>query len=246
MRRVRAALTREVLVKMPAMDGWPIEVSLEEVFRLQGGDPAVIQARRPALHALTTQAVAECRGLVEPYLAQRRLAVEAVEPDRVRLEGGLVLTGALLARRLAGAQAICAVICSAGSGVSSRATQEMARSKSAYGYALDCAATIVLENMVRRFFSDLETSAAQEGLKLSRRFSPGMRSWPVTQGQPEIFAILSSLNQGVVLTEGMQMLPVKSLSFVVGLGENLKRSGSECNDCSMRSRCAQRGRHLSR
>jgi hypothetical protein len=169
-----------------------------------------------------------------------------VEPERVLLEDGFALTSPMLARRLAYAQAICTVICTVGAGISERVTREMAGNQFAYGYALDCAGTIALEWLVRQFYGELEAQAAIEGLSLSHRYSPGLRSWSVTQGQPEIFAILRDRNHSVELTPSMQMQPVKSVSFVVGLGKDLKRKGSECSDCSMRSRCVYRTRCSSR
>lgn len=225
---------------MNVVQDWRVEVTLEEVFRLQSSDPAAIRERRPGLYALTEQAVSESLSLFQPVVFHHRLAVEQVLPQQILLEGDYSLRSPLLARRLVSAQAICAVICSVGEPISARASQAMAAHQSAYGYALDCAGTLALESLARHFCSDLESRAAETGLKISRRFSPGLKSWPVTRGQPEIFAILGPHNKSVELTPSMQMLPVKSLSFVVGLGPDLKQTGSECSDCSMRARCLHR------
>jgi hypothetical protein len=77
-------------------------------------------------------------------------------------------------------------------------------------------------------------------MKISSRYGPGIHSWPITVGQPQLFALLPEVHDFVQLTPSMQMLPLKSTSFIVGIGEHLERGGSECDDCDARDRCTFR------
>ena len=151
-----------------------IDVSLDEVFRSQGADAEQVRQRRPRLYALSEAALAEALTLIQPSLVVRRLAVQRVERDALWLEGDYCLQSSLLARQLAAAQVVSVVIASMGEAIAARATEVMNAGKHAHGYTLDCAGTLALEHLARRFQTTLEAEAAAQGWQVSHRFSPGL------------------------------------------------------------------------
>jgi hypothetical protein len=64
-----------------------------------------------------------------------------------------------------------------------------------------------------------------------------MEGWPVDQGQDEIFSLIDSKAVGVTLTPSHLMLPRKSLSMVIGVGEDILTQGTTCDYCSMKDTC---------
>jgi len=219
-----------------------LELTHADVFRVQDVDSVLVRERRPSLYTLTEQALEESKTLLQPELVYRRLAVQRVEHNRMRLDGGYSLKSKILVERLAQAEYIYTVIGTVGKRISERASLAMSENQFAYGYALDCCGTAALQKLAHRFTSWIESTSVPEGLKVSRRFSPGSHFWPVSQGQPEIFMILDDRNKIVRLTPSNQMIPIKSISFILGVGKNLKITESECSDCSLRNRCTYRNR----
>ncbi|MCW3490976.1 vitamin B12 dependent-methionine synthase activation domain-containing protein [Dethiobacter alkaliphilus] len=82
----------------------------------------------------------------------------------------------------------------------------------------------------------------------TRRFSPGYGCWDVT-GQQLIFNELAGAEEtlGVKLSASMLMSPLKSVSFVVKLGQSTMREINEesCGSCRVKPACRQsKGGHL--
>lgn len=83
--------------------------------------------------------------------------------------------------------------------------------------------------------------ASARGLHAARRISPGYGRWDV-RAQRELLALLPFEELGVRLTEGMMMVPRKSVSFAVRLTEEAPARGAgrrRCAGCDMEN-CAFR------
>ena len=78
----------------------------------------------------------------------------------------------------------------------------------------------------RRIRSDAE----ERGLGATRRFSPGYCGWSVAE-QQELFSFLPDAFCGVTLTPSSLMIPVKTVSGIVGLGPGVVRSAYHCHVC---------------
>ena len=76
------------------------------------------------------------------------------------------------------------------------------------------------------------TAASRRGLRAGRRISPGYGKWNV-RCQQQLLAHLPATELGIALTEGMMMVPAKSVSFAVRLepGEGPERPRRLCEDC---------------
>jgi hypothetical protein len=72
-------------------------------------------------------------------------------------------------------------------------------------------------------------------------FSPGEPDWPL-EGQRELFDLVPAEEIGVTLADTFLMRPLKSLSLVVGMGENLSAGSSPCEFCSLSQVCRYRER----
>lgn len=228
---------------MPIKTDWPIQLTVEDVFRIQHTDIETIRKRRPAIVEMTEKGVLQTAGLFHPEAIYQRLRVKQIDPEGLTLEGGYRLSSPFLSKQLEGAEEVVVAICTIGDAVENLATELMAQNKHVEGYAIDSAGIVAIGQVVDQFYASLEVEAKSEGKQISHRFSPGLPAWPVPQGQPEVFSVLEKINSSVQLCSSMQMIPVKSLSFVVGIGKNLVRRGNECAVCGMRDRCTFRSQH---
>lgn len=96
-----------------------------------------------------------------------------------------------------------------------------------YGSAAAEAAADVANALIR-------DEVAQEGLRCTRRFSPGYGGWDLSE-QRWILSVLDGPALGVTLTEGCMMVPRKSITFAVGVGENPleMRHDNACDGCEL-------------
>jgi hypothetical protein len=110
-----------------------------------------------------------------------------------------------------------------------------------YGSAAAEAAADAAETLIRRELDG-------KGLKCSRRFSPGYGGWNVAE-QAWVLPALQGDKLGVHLTEGLMMIPRKSITFAVTYGETIVSLHDEnmCDLCDMeRCRFRRTGRSKSK
>jgi hypothetical protein len=102
-----------------------------------------------------------------------------------------------------------------------------------YGSAAAEACADAAESIISR-------EAEAMGLKCSKRFSPGYSGWDVAE-QKWILPALESEALGVSLTEGCMMVPRKSITFAVTIGQDPveMRKASACDVCGL-SDCGYR------
>ena len=221
---------------------WDLRLDVDDVLRGQGSDPAVIRTRRPKLVEVAEWALAEGRPLLEPLVIYRRLPVEAFRHWRLHLAGGHLLSGELVARHLASAQEVIALVCSVGQALEEHASRVMATSV-VRGLALDGLGSAAAEALATEACQYFERQAAGQNLSVTIPLSPGMIGWPVDEGQAQIFALFEGDEIAVTLTDFGLMLPRKSLSMVLGLGPDVDRGGRTCDYCQMKDRCHYQERH---
>ncbi|HUU78400.1 MAG TPA: vitamin B12 dependent-methionine synthase activation domain-containing protein [candidate division Zixibacteria bacterium] len=81
----------------------------------------------------------------------------------------------------------------------------------------------------------LEFSSLVEGKKITKRFSPGYCRWTIEEGQKLIFSLLPAEKIKVKLSNSMMMIPRKSISFALNIGEKVEKElgEKECDSCNM-------------
>jgi hypothetical protein len=105
-----------------------------------------------------------------------------------------------------------------------------------YALALDGLGNAAVESLAQQVCGQIAEQVKDEGLQASTPLSPGTPEWPVEVGQPQIFALLDPSKAGVKLSSGGMMIPKKSVSFVVGLGQEMSQN-SMCTVCSLQNTC---------
>lgn len=221
---------------------WRLNIDEDMVLRGQGADPAIIRQRRPRLVEVAARAVAEGTVLIEPVVAYRVLPVERVKHDRLTLASGAQLTGSLLIDQLAPAQSIAVIVCTIGRRLEERVSA-LLLSDPPYALALDGFGSVAVEALGSALCSRLEDEAARNDQCTSVPLSPGMISWPVDVGQPQIFSQLAPDAIGVTLNDSAQMIPRKSASMVLGFAPTPFAAGRACDFCALRSTCRYQDRN---
>lgn len=189
------------------------------------------------------------------------LAVEDASPGTATGDGGapvrlrgttLSLPGRDIARLLEGAR-WCAVLCCT-LGMRLERRLRVASSQSPLdGALLDSAASAYVEAATEALNRDIAQRAAAAGLSCTRRYSPGYGDLPLGL-QPELLSVLNAGRLcGLTATATNLLMPTKSVTAVLGLGEHLARPlppSSEgrhnrgchhsCATCSLGASCPYR------
>ena len=224
---------------MTVIETWDLRLDVDVVFRSQGADPAAIRKRSPSLVESAERALEEGCPLLQPRVQARRLLVEDLHHERLKLEGDGRLSGELLAEHMGGAQEAIIVLCTVGEALERRAA-EVSKEDAVYGLSLDGVGSAGVEALANAACALFEEEATKENCQVTIPLSPGMVGWPVEHGQPQIFDLLDAGEIGVQLNESMMMLPRKSLTFVLGIGKELMAGGRTCDYCSLKETCRYR------
>ena len=128
---------------------------------------------------------------------------------------------------------IVVFLCTAGEKIGIRSRKAMKTGDLLTGYIYDIVGSEIVEAAADIMQNTLETIMANEGKKITNRYSPGYCGWDVAE-QHKLFQLIPGNYCGIRLTPSALMDPVKSVSGFIGTGENVKRNPYTCTMCDMK------------
>jgi cobalamin-dependent methionine synthase I len=166
--------------------------------------------------------IAEVKGFLRPrfsFFVQRELPDFAI--------------GKIIERQLKGAEAYAFFICTAG--VEYEAYQERLKKEGdmVRVFIADALGSVIAEKAADQMELALQENIDKLGWHHTNRFSPGYCGWHVSQ-QQLLFPLFKGETCGVKLTESSLMLPIKSVSGIIGLGPNVRYLDYTCDLCDFK------------
>jgi hypothetical protein len=119
-------------------------------------------------------------------------------------------------------------VCTIGPRLENRVAELFSHDELLEAVVLDTAGSVAAEATAEYIDRLISRKASREGLKTSRRASPGYGKWDVSE-QRAIFELLPADEIGVRLTERCMMIPRKSVSFAMHIAKepySLRSNGS--------------------
>ena len=223
---------------MELWQDFTIPLEVDDILRGEGMDPEAARRRKPVLAEVAERARDLGMVFIHPLALTQTQKVTSLRHERLMLEGGTALTGPLVARLLGGAQSVTACLCTIGTELEEHVATI---NDPLLALALDGLGNAVVEMVAEQVCGRIGNAASAQGQSASTPLSPGAPEWPVETGQPQIFSILDPRQAGIRLTEGGMMIPRKSVSFVVGQGNNLLQVDT-CEYCNLKETCRYRNR----
>ncbi|MBF0432315.1 MAG: hypothetical protein HQK83_13605 [Fibrobacteria bacterium] len=148
------------------------------------------------------------------------------------IAGKNFVTGKIIAHRIQKADKVAVFVCTAGKTISSR-SKDLFKADDPYtGYIIDAIASETVEKAMDNVQEQLSLEMETAGLNITNRYSPGYCGWPVSD-QHKLFSLVPKGFCGVSLTDSALMIPEKSVSGIIGIGEKVKRKDYDCNHCEM-------------
>jgi len=111
------------------------------------------------------------------------------------------------------------------------------------GYLVNTIASSTVENVTNHLHDYIEKEMSKKGLNVTNRYSPGYCNWSVSE-QHLLFSLLPEGFCGITLTESALMIPIKSVSGVIGMGEKVKRKEYMCDKCGYKD-CTYKAKRVS-
>ena len=148
--------------------------------------------------------------------------------------------GRIIARQLHGSEAYALFVCT--SGVEYEAYQQQLKQQGdmVRVFIADALGSVIAEKCADQMEVSLQQSVDKLGWHHTNRFSPGYCGWHVSQ-QQLLFPFFQGQTCGVQLTDSSLMLPIKSVSGIIGLGKEVRRQDYTCGLCDFKQ-CFKRRR----
>lgn len=124
-------------------------------------------------------------------------------------------------------------LCTAGEEPGMRSRRSMKAGDFLRGYVYDVIGSEIVEAAADLMQEALEKEMSASGNKITNRFSPGYCGWDVAE-QKKLFQLMPDNYCGIRLTPSALMDPIKSVSGIIGIGENVKRHPYTCNFCDLK------------
>lgn len=99
-------------------------------------------------------------------------------------------------------------------------------------YMADAIGSVIAEAAVEFITDKIKEEAAKEDLFISNNYSPGYCGWSVAE-QKGIFALLPETFCGVSLNDSCLMHPIKSVSGIVAIGNQVEWRDYQCGICHL-------------
>lgn len=194
----------------------------EKVWRLMGCKSEPDEQ----VKSLAESCVAELEAAVTPRFAARR--------EKLSLDGALVRMGGLevrsesLAKHLTGCSEVILFAATLGTEADRLLRRSAVRSVSR-GSAMDAAASAMIE----AFCEEQISSFREENLCPRSRFGPGYGDLPLEFQRPLLSFLEADRRIGLSVTDSLMLVPVKSLTAIIGLSTDRAQSAAGCAACPM-------------
>ena len=148
----------------------------------------------------------------------------------------------IVASQLKKSEKAAVFICTIGSTMENWAKEMYKRGDFTTSYIIDTIASVTVECAVDLLHDFIANQMLLRQMKITNRYSPGYCNWDVSE-QHKLFSLFPENIFGVTLTESALMLPVKSVSGIIGVGKNVKYTKYDCDRCGVKD-CTYRAKRL--
>jgi len=175
--------------------------------------------------------IKECLNICQPSASYtlRKDVIFLSEKASTVIEGVRFSTGRIVTAALRKSFYVTLFVCTCGPEVEKLSKQLLKEGNMLEGYIVDLIGSEIAETLAENIHQKIGADAKKAGFNHSNRYSPGYCGWPVSDQQLLFPLLINSC--GVTLTPSSLMLPIKSVSGIVGIGPEVKFQGYTCSKC---------------
>jgi len=180
--------------------------------------------------ALTELLLNEIQTIAVPEYTYK-LYSGSINGDTVCLDGIACLqTGTVLSSLLQGSECFALFAATAGNTFQHYQDKLKQENDMLKSYIADAIGSCIAEGTGDYMQNRLKKEIGE--LRHTNRFSPGYCGWHLSE-QKEIFQLLGGNPCGITLSDVCLMMPVKSISGIIGIGRNVKENSYGCHFCEL-------------
>ena len=174
--------------------------------------------------------------LCHPWAGYRVLDGGQVGREQVRAGEAVLHTGPVIAEAMQEASSIAVFTVTLGTGYDKWMEDIKAQDNIMYEFVANSMGSILADSLTEDLIGVLRSAAADQGLKITNNYSPGYCGWHLSE-QKLLFSLLPDGISGITLTDSCLMLPIKSVSGIIGVGKNAQKRPYGCAVCNMILTC---------
>jgi hypothetical protein len=214
-----------------------LELEMSFVLWCQGDDPTG-HLSQTEQRDLNRELMPLARQLIQPAILYSLFHIREVREESVVLDGDLTFHGHLLADRFGLGQEVALVLCTIGSDLEKQVSVYRSDGDEIRAVLLDGIGTAAIGELAERAHELIRDVAARRAWKASAPFQPGQIDWPL-EDHRVFFELLPVEKLGLELDSNHLMVPAKSVSLAIGLGEEMLPLAMEraCRHCPLRDEC---------
>jgi len=188
------------------------------------------------ISSLIDSQIARAYKLIKPTYTYALKAIQSIKGCEVFLEGSLVLTAQTVSYVLSDCEFVAILLTTIGPDLEKESSNLMESGETLKATILDAIGSEAVEKTADRLQDHVEDLAEKMGCQATLRYSPGYCDWDVAQ-QEVLFKAIDSTVLGVKLTANCMMVPLKSVSGIIGIGKFDKTKPPPCLECSRKASC---------
>jgi hypothetical protein len=168
--------------------------------------------------------------------------IECIEND-IRIDDTYLETGRIISRQMRDAEKAVIFACTAGNGVREKYDRYISEKDPLKAFFTDTLGSLAVEKAMDIIHDSIQTTFSVRGLHCTNRYSPGYCGWSVGE-QQKLWKFLPEKYCGISLTDSSLMLPIKSVSGIIGLGKKLRKNPYSCSICDLNNCIYRRKKNL--
>ncbi|NDW09705.1 vitamin B12 dependent-methionine synthase activation domain-containing protein [Dysgonomonas sp. 520] len=156
----------------------------------------------------------------------------------IKVENKDLIVGKQICGYLKKASHLALFVCTAGDIFTKITTGYNANGDYLEAFVVDAIGSLTVEKAMDNIQEDLAILSEINNLRISNRYSPGYCNWELS-GQRRLFSLIGENPINICLTDSCLMNPIKSVSGIIGIGEDIKKKAYGCVICN-NSECIYR------
>ena len=138
--------------------------------------------------------------------------------------------GKIILRQLRGSEAYALFVCTSGTEYEAYQQRLKEQGDMVRVFIADALGSVIAEKCADQMEATLQENIDKLGWHHTNRFSPGYCGWHVSQ-QQLLFPLFEGHTCGVQLTDSSLMVPIKSVSGIIGIGKKVRKLDYSCGLC---------------
>ena len=207
-------------IRFPELQLRHEDVLFEMGYEKKSPEPYVTDALDELWPLLQFGVIAECAFLIEEGV---------LLPDRIIIRDIELHTGTTIAMLLENSVRFAIFTGTAGGGFEELTKHIKGDGDTLKIYLMDIIGTCIAEKTGYLLEKYLENEVGEVH---TNRFSPGYCGWHLTE-QRNLFGLFGDNPCGITLSDVCLMTPIKSISGIIGIGENVSKEQYACSYCEL-------------